>query len=66
MANPSPSGRHRALSLLALIGTLLVVAVCLRLAWWQLDRAGEKRQWLAEQRTRGQQAAADLPALLAM
>ncbi|EUC69374.1 hypothetical protein Y017_15040 [Alcanivorax sp. 97CO-5] len=49
----------------ALIATLIVAAICLRLAFWQLERAEEKRLWLTEQNERATLPPADLPTLLA-
>ena len=41
--------RNARRSLLGLVLTLLVVGLCLSLSWWQWQRAGEKREWLADQ-----------------
>ena len=57
--------RNPVLSWIAFLATLAVVALCLRLSWWQLERAEEKRLWLAAQEEKARQPAADLPALLA-
>ena len=57
--------RRPVLSWIAFLATLAVVAICLRLSWWQLERAEEKRLWLATQEEKARQPAADLPALLA-
>ena len=57
--------RRPILSWVALLAMLTVVAVCLRLSWWQLQRAEEKQQWLATQEEKANQPAADLPSLLA-
>lgn len=39
-------------SIAATLATALVVAVCLRLAFWQLERAETKANWIAEQAER--------------
>ena len=57
--------RRPVLSWIAFLATLAVVAICLRLSWWQLERAEEKRLWLATQEEKARQPAASLPALLA-
>jgi surfeit locus 1 family protein len=41
-------------SIAALLATSLVMAVCLRLAFWQLDRAETKARWQQEQRERAE------------
>ena len=56
---------HRRAPWIALIATLIVSGVCLRLAFWQLERADEKRQWLTEQSERATLPPADLPTLQA-
>ncbi|AFT69415.1 hypothetical protein B5T_01132 [Alloalcanivorax dieselolei B5] len=43
------AGKPRLFSPLATALTLVVVAVCLSLSWWQWQRADEKREWLADQ-----------------
>ena len=52
--------RNARRSLLGLALTLLVIAVCLNLAWWQWQRAGEKREWLADQAEKAQAAPVSL------
>jgi surfeit locus 1 family protein len=51
--------RHFRPSWAGLLATLVVMAVCLRLAFWQLERADVKARWLDEQITRSE--AAPLP-----
>ncbi|MFN3712654.1 MAG: SURF1 family protein [Alcanivoracaceae bacterium] len=46
-----PARRFRP-SVIALLATLVVVAVCLRLAFWQLERAEVKARWQLEQAER--------------
>ena len=50
---------------IALLATLIAAGICLRLAFWQLERAEEKRQWLTEQSERATLPPADLPSLQA-
>ncbi|MCU5786473.1 SURF1 family protein [Alloalcanivorax marinus] len=50
----------RRFSPLGLLLTLLVVAACLSLSWWQWQRAGEKRAWLADQAAKAHAAPVDL------
>ena len=57
---------HRRAPWIALIATLIVSGVCLRLTFWQLERADEKRQWLTEQSERATLPPADLPTLQAL
>ncbi|KAF0802958.1 hypothetical protein A6D6_03867 [Alcanivorax xiamenensis] len=43
------AGKPGLFSPVATVLTLVVVAVCLSLSWWQWQRADEKRAWLADQ-----------------
>ncbi|MDF1820387.1 MAG: SURF1 family protein [Alcanivoracaceae bacterium] len=52
-------------SIAALLATLAVMAVCVRLGVWQLDRAAQKRAWQEQVDTRGAAGAQTLPDLLA-
>ena len=54
------------LSIPALLVTLVVVAICLRLSAWQLERAEEKRQWISDQQERSTEPPRSLEQLLAM
>lgn len=49
---------------LALIATLSVAAACCALAFWQLDRAEQKRQWLAQMEAQQQRPPVSLATLL--
>ena len=51
---------NRRFSPLGLLLTLTVVAACLSLSWWQWQRAGEKRAWLADQTAKAQAAPVSL------
>ncbi|MBF1800318.1 SURF1 family protein [Alloalcanivorax profundimaris] len=55
----------RRFSPLGLLLTLTVVALCLALSWWQWQRAGEKRAWLADQAAKARSAPVTLEAALA-
>ncbi|WP_233552467.1 SURF1 family protein [Alcanivorax profundi] len=54
----------RWMTLIAFTSLFMVVGVCLRLSWWQLERAEEKRIWLAQQAERSAMTPASLDALL--
>lgn len=56
---------NRRFSPVGLLLTLTVVALCLALSWWQWQRAGEKRAWLADQAAKAQAAPVTLGAVLA-
>ena len=56
--------RTRVRAYLALIALFVVVGTCLRLSWWQLERAEEKRVWLESQQEKAQLPAANLATLL--
>lgn len=49
-----------------LLLSLLVLGVCLSLSWWQWQRAGEKRAWLADQETKAHSAPVSLEQAHAM
>jgi surfeit locus 1 family protein len=53
-------------SLIALLATLVVVAVCLRLAFWQLERATVKARWQQEQSERSLHSPLSLDQLLVL
>ncbi|ASK33153.1 hypothetical protein CEK62_21705 (plasmid) [Alcanivorax sp. N3-2A] len=53
-------------SLIGLLMSLLVLGVCLSLSWWQWQRAGEKRAWLADQRAKAASAPVALERAAAM
>lgn len=53
-------------SIAALLATTVVVALCLRLGFWQLDRADTKQRWLDEQQQRAASAPYSLHDLLAL
>ncbi len=53
-------------SLLGLALTLAVVGLCLSLSWWQWQRAGEKREWLANQAEKAQAPPVTLARALAL
>ncbi|WP_040296644.1 SURF1 family protein [Alcanivorax hongdengensis] len=57
--------RKRRFSITALLATLAVTLLCVRLGVWQLHRAEEKRQWLAQQAERAALPAATVSELLA-
>ena len=57
--------RTRVKAYLACIAVFLVVGTCLRLSWWQLERAEEKRIWLESQEQQAERAPAPLSVLLA-
>ena len=57
--------RTRVSAYLALIALFVVVGTCLRLSWWQLERAEEKRAWLESQQQKAELPAAGLGTLLA-
>lgn len=61
MTHAAPS-RHR--FWISALLVLAVVSICLRLSWWQLDRAAEKAEWLAEKQARSTQILPNLSALL--
>ncbi|MDX1804296.1 MAG: SURF1 family protein [Alcanivorax sp.] len=58
--------RQRRSSLVALLATVAVAALCIRLGVWQLHRADQKSQWLAAQATREARPPAWLHTLLAL
>lgn len=58
--------RNARRSLLGLALTLLVITLCLNLAWWQWQRAGEKREWLADQAEKARAAPVSLEQALAL
>jgi surfeit locus 1 family protein len=60
-----PARRFRP-SLIALLAMLVVVAVCLRLAFWQLERAEVKARWQVEQAERSLDMPRSLDQLLTM
>ena len=51
-------------SIAAALATTFVVAVCLWLGFWQLERADSKTQWLQQQAQLSQSAALSLPQVL--
>ena len=53
-------------SLPALLATVAVVALCLRLGFWQLDRAETKANWQQQQQDRAAQAPLSLSEALAL
>ena len=53
-------------SIAALLATTAVVALCLRLGVWQLERADIKQRWLDQQQQRAQSAPLSLDAVLAL
>ena len=53
-------------SIAALLATLVVVSVCLRLAFWQLERAETKARWQQEQRERAEGTPLGLADVLAL
>ncbi|MCK0153209.1 SURF1 family protein [Alcanivorax sp. S6407] len=57
--------RTRIRAYLALTALFIVVGTCLRLSWWQLERAEEKRLWLESQQQQAELAPANLATLLA-
>lgn len=57
--------RTRLKAYLALIAVFIVVGTCLRLSWWQLERAEEKRVWLESQQQQAKLPPANLSSLLA-
>ena len=58
--------RDARLPLLDLALTRVVVGLCLSRSWGQGQRAGEKRQWLADQAERASAAPVNLPGALAL
>ncbi|MED5432017.1 hypothetical protein A15D_00691 [Alcanivorax sp. MD8A] len=60
----SPRNGSRWMTLIAFTALFVVVGICLRLSWWQLDRAEEKRVWLEQQTQRAALPPADLHSLL--
>lgn len=57
--------RTRVRAYLALIALFVVVGTCLRLSWWQLERAEQKRVWLESQQEKAELPPASLTTLLA-
>lgn len=65
MPNANPV-RNPRFSWLALLGTLVTVAVCVRLGVWQLERAEQKQHWQDAQHRQAALPASDLAGLLAL
>ena len=59
------ASRTRVRAYLALMALFVVVGTCLRLSWWQLERAEEKRLWLDSQQQKAALPPANLATLLA-